>query len=70
MRICIELGFHRKSRATTRIGIDAELRKRVFWSCYGLDRQISILLGRPFALSDRDIDCPVCGPLLFVKISH
>ena len=55
----IDFGLHRRSAATTRPGINAELRKRVFWSCYCLDRQVAILLGRPFALSDRDIDCPV-----------
>lgn len=32
------------------------MRKRIFWTCYYLDRQISIILGRPFAISDRDID--------------
>lgn len=32
------------------------MRKRVFWSCYCLDRQVSIILGRPFSISDRDVD--------------
>lgn len=36
-----------------------ELRKRLFWSCYNLDRQVSIPLGRPFALSNREIDVPL-----------
>jgi len=35
---------------------DYELQKRLFWSCYTLDRQTSIVLGRPFAISDRQID--------------
>lgn len=38
------------------VGFDVEMRKRLFWSCYTMDRQISIPLGRPFAISDRDID--------------
>jgi hypothetical protein len=39
-----------------RPGFDVEMRKRLFWSCYTMDRQVSIPLGRPFAISDRDID--------------
>lgn len=57
MRMSIELGFHRK-----RIGVssgDAESEDHlrcIFWSCYCLDRQTSIILGRPFAIADQDID--------------
>jgi len=39
-----------------RLGFDVEMRKRLFWFCYTMDRQISIPLGRPFSISDRDID--------------
>jgi len=39
-----------------KLGFDVEMRKRLFWSCYTMDRQVSIPLGRPFAISDRDID--------------
>ncbi|RDW76111.1 hypothetical protein BP5796_06932 [Coleophoma crateriformis] len=58
MRICIDLGLHRKVRKE-RMGLEAEMRKRIFWSCYFLDRQVSIVLGRPFAISDHDIDVPL-----------
>lgn len=40
-------------------GRDAETEDHlrcVFWSCYCLDRQTSIILGRPFAVADRDIN--------------
>jgi hypothetical protein len=56
MRACINLGMHRKGIAKGCSLFDNEIRKRVFWTCYCLDRQISIILGRPFAISDRDID--------------
>jgi hypothetical protein len=56
MRLSIDLGFHRRGRPTIENLSLLEMRKRVFWSCYCLDRQISIILGRPFAVSDRDID--------------
>ncbi|KAK5173984.1 uncharacterized protein LTR77_001063 [Saxophila tyrrhenica] len=57
MRMCIELGLHRKLKDTScAVSKDKELRRRVFWSCYCLDRQVSIILGRPFAVSDHDVD--------------
>lgn len=56
MRACIELGMHRKSDPKGCSLFENEMRKRIFWTCYCLDRQISIILGRPFAISDRDID--------------
>jgi hypothetical protein len=59
MRTCIDLGLHRR-RPTKRYPLlNLEMGKRVFWTCYCLDRQISIILGRPFAISDRDIDVEV-----------
>jgi hypothetical protein len=58
MRICIDLGLHRRTRKK-RLDVETEMRKRIFWTCYFLDRQVSIVLGRPFAISDHDIDLPV-----------
>jgi hypothetical protein len=53
------MGFHRRTPRKRRPLMETEMRKRVFWSCYCLDRQVSIILGRPFAISDRDIDVEV-----------
>lgn len=60
--VCIEMGLHRKR---TRIvspehARDVEIRRRAFWSCYCLDRVTSIVLGRAFAIADRDINVEVC----------
>lgn len=44
VRLCIELGFHRKP-ATGEVSIARELQLRIFWSCYYLDRGISVALG-------------------------
>lgn len=59
--LCIELGLHRKR--TTRLpslsARDLEIRRRVFWACYCLDRETSLLLGRTFAIADRDINVQV-----------
>lgn len=59
MRIAIDLGLHRKTSTMATPSLPNELRKRLFWSCYNLDRQVSIPLGRPFALSNREIDVPL-----------
>lgn len=58
MLIAIDLGLHRRPQ-TKKITFEQEMRKRIFWSCYAFDRQISIPLGRPFAISDQDIDVPL-----------
>lgn len=54
--VAIDHGLHRQTKALSRISLENELRKRLFWSCYAFDRQISIPMGRPFGISDRDID--------------
>ncbi|KAK5710838.1 hypothetical protein LTR15_012815 [Elasticomyces elasticus] len=59
MRIAIDLGLHRQTSTMNRLGFDVEMRKRLFWSCYTMDRQISIPLGRPFSISDNDIDVAI-----------
>ena len=56
--LCIELGLHRKrtDNSPAHNARDLEIRRRVFWACYCLDRTISLLLGRTFAIADRDIN--------------
>lgn len=60
--LCIELGLHRKRRAASSAqeARDNEIRRRAFWSCYCLDRGTSVVLGRAFAITDRDINVEVC----------
>lgn len=45
VRLCIELGMHRKPVAGE-ITIKNQLEARVFWSCYYLDRGISVALSK------------------------
>jgi hypothetical protein len=56
--VCIEMGLHRKRALTGSAEHmrDTEIRRRAFWSCYCLDRVTSIVLGRAFAIADRDIN--------------
>ncbi|WWC69844.1 uncharacterized protein I206_103787 [Kwoniella pini CBS 10737] len=59
LRLCIGMGLHRNAAGAavrTLPKSDIEMRKRVFWSCYIIDRMISLLLGRPSGISDEDID--------------
>lgn len=67
--ICIEMGLHRKRpgfrTVTDKQARDGELRRRIFWSCYCLDRATSIVLGRAFAITDRDINVEVIVALLY-----
>ncbi|RDW58443.1 hypothetical protein BP5796_12373 [Coleophoma crateriformis] len=55
VRLCIELGLHRRS-SRNKISLKQELEKRTFWSCYYLDRELSVALGRPPAIYDSDMD--------------
>lgn len=59
--ICIEMGLHRRrtQSGTPAQHRDAEIRRRAFWACYCLDRVTSIVLGRAFAIADRDINVEV-----------
>lgn len=55
MRLCIELGLHRR-RPRGEVSLASELSKRRFWTAYFLDRDISIAIGRPPGICDHDID--------------
>ncbi|KAH9897468.1 fungal-specific transcription factor domain-containing protein [Xylariomycetidae sp. FL2044] len=56
MRLCIELGLHRRGPRRQSPSLQGEMNKRRFWTAYFLDRDISIAIGRPPSLSDHDID--------------
>ncbi|OCF38523.1 hypothetical protein I317_07704 [Kwoniella heveanensis CBS 569] len=63
MALCVDLGFQRKLGAAERermSPLQSDLRKRIFWSVYSLDRILSCALGRPLGLRDEgfDIDMP------------
>jgi hypothetical protein len=71
LRQCIELGYHRSANKFS-LSCDPlrlEMRKRVFWCSYGIDRAASMTLGRPFAIPDQEIDIEV-GMLTRVRPSR
>jgi hypothetical protein len=71
MRMCIDLGLHRRMQRRKSANLaEIEMRKRLFWTTYCLDRQVSIVLGRPFAISDRDIDTEVSSAVVLRKVGN
>lgn len=62
VRNAVELGLHRNIQrvgAKSYSPYEMEVRKRIFWSAYMLDRTMSLTLGRPFAVADHEIDVRV-----------
>lgn len=55
IRMAIELGLHQHSDIDPSHGHEEQMRRRVFWDCYHLDRMSSSTLGRPFGIADSDI---------------
>jgi hypothetical protein len=66
MRLCIELGLHRQKRKQAP-SVISEIGKRLFWSCYYLDRELSVSLGRPSSIADHDIDVEVSPKLVILR---
>jgi hypothetical protein len=61
LRSAFKLGLHRcPVRYTNLTTNDHDMRKRVFWSAYCLDRYVSQVLGHPLGIQDSDFD--VCVP--------
>lgn len=60
LQVVTALGLHRKCPVKlSKNGcsyFELELRKRIFWSVYVLDKYLSIMFGRPRLLHDEDID--------------
>ncbi|KAH6607148.1 fungal specific transcription factor domain-containing protein [Trichoderma cornu-damae] len=60
-RILYHCGMHRCPFRYVQLPRDiCEMRKRIFWSAYVIDRHLSQVLGHPLALNDEEID--VCLP--------
>lgn len=60
MRRCEELGLHRRADPNVQISpLNIEMRKRVFWTVYTLDRHICAVLGKTPGVADGVIDIEV-----------
>lgn len=57
IRMALHLGLHRcPARFEQFSASEVEMRKRIFWSIYSLDRYLSQSLGLPLGLKDDDLD--------------
>lgn len=59
MRTVTDIGLHREASTQHLPVLDAQLRRRLFWSVYALESILAGTLGRPISLSDSDIDQPL-----------
>ncbi len=55
----IELGLQRKIQVSELSAFEQEMRTRVFWSTYTIDRVLCTLMGRPLGIMDEQCDLRV-----------
>ncbi|OWB54536.1 binding protein [[Candida] boidinii] len=64
-RLSISIGLNRslKINSINLSKFELEMKYRLFWSVYNIDRLISITVGKPFSINDDDINIPLPSPL-------
>ncbi|KAK4502316.1 hypothetical protein PRZ48_005741 [Zasmidium cellare] len=68
MSICISLELH-LNPLQSMSALEEQRRRRVFWESYVLDRHTSMILGRPFAIADEDIEVQLPAELSDAELS-
>ncbi|VDC04177.1 unnamed protein product [Peniophora sp. CBMAI 1063] len=53
-----DVGAHKKKAYSTTPNAQDEQFKRAFWTLVMLDRTLSVMMARPYAMRDEEIDCP------------
>ncbi|RDW58997.1 Zn(II)2Cys6 transcription factor [Aspergillus mulundensis] len=56
LALAIELGLHRNVPASNFTPLEREVRRRIFWCTYTIDRLLSTLMGRPMGVVDEQCD--------------
>ncbi|KAI3596720.1 hypothetical protein WG66_016356 [Moniliophthora roreri] len=51
-----DLGLHRSPRRLVVSPIEKEMRRKIWWGVYTLDRMLALALGRPLGIEDADCD--------------
>ncbi|KAJ9612663.1 hypothetical protein H2204_015037 [Knufia peltigerae] len=65
VKLIYHAGLHRCPLRYAQLSADdCEIRKRIFWSAYALDRHCNLSLGDPNVIQDDDIDVCLSGPEL------
>lgn len=77
LRIAISLDMHRQKIGNEGSCRDSEIKHRLWWSVFSLDRTVSIKLGRPASIATSEIRTPLPRALLplddvqyFDNVSH
>jgi hypothetical protein len=55
LRLCVDLGLHTEKLNHQFDPFTKDMRRRLFWCAYSLDRQICIYLGRPFGIPEESV---------------
>lgn len=63
IRMCFELGLHTANYSSQMSQCDIELRKRVLWTCFVMDKLESCSMERPWMLKSKDIALDFPTPL-------
>lgn len=63
IRMCFELGLHTANYSSQMSQFDIELRKRVLWTCFVMDKLESCTMERPWMLKSKDIALDFPSPL-------
>ncbi|KAI1762439.1 fungal-specific transcription factor domain-containing protein [Hypoxylon sp. FL1150] len=59
LRLAVGIDLHRQESIEGLNVLEAEMRKRLWWSVYVMDRSMSVPLGRPLGIQDSDITMPL-----------
>ncbi|KAH8658488.1 C6 transcription factor [Xylariales sp. PMI_506] len=70
IKIAIQNGMHRRYSGDTLDDHALEVRKRLWWTVYTLEKRICILHGRPLSISSSDIDVTLPTDLPHFKPSN
>lgn len=63
MRTCVDFGLHREVHYRKLKSYEVQLRRRLFWSVYLIERYVAWSLGRPFSIAEEEIDAELPSEL-------
>lgn len=55
LRLCVDLGLHTEKLNSQFSPFVKDMRRRLFWCAYSLDRQVCVYLGRPFGIPEESV---------------
>ncbi|KAI1387013.1 fungal-specific transcription factor domain-containing protein [Hypoxylon trugodes] len=70
LRLAVGIDLHRQEAIEGCNVLEAEMRKRLWWSVYVMDRSMSVALGRPLGIQDSDITMPLPESLTDDQLSN